>query len=149
MEIGVQRHRQFQVHPWNWAKKRPTKASQYSVTLNLIQSNTRQECVVTALTICLFSDLCSSLSRSDHKVRVGKNLCSRYACSLPTSEGSATSSQSKHWCANCRVHQTCSARPAPPALSERNEYVKETVPLKLFKLQNSNFKRLTVHDLLL
>ena len=33
-----------------------------------------------------------------------------------------------------------SARPAPPALSERNECVKETVPLKLFKVQSSNFK---------
>ena len=87
MEIGVQRHRRFQVHPWNWAKKRRTKASQYFVTLNLIQSNSRQECVATALTICLFSDLRSSLSRSDREVRAGTNLCWRYACFLPTSEG--------------------------------------------------------------
>ena len=33
-----------------------------------------------------------------------------------------------------------SARPAPPALSERNECVKETVLLKLFKVRSSNFK---------
>ena len=35
-----------------------------------------------------------------------------------------------------------SARPAPPALSERNECVKETVPLKLVKVQSSIFKSL-------
>ena len=35
-----------------------------------------------------------------------------------------------------------SARPAPPALSERNECPTETVPLKLFKNQSSNFKSL-------
>ena len=35
-----------------------------------------------------------------------------------------------------------SARPALPALSERNGCVKETVPLKLFKVQSSNFKKL-------
>ena len=32
-----------------------------------------------------------------------------------------------------------SARPAPPARCERNECIKETVPLKLFKFQSSNF----------
>ena len=35
-----------------------------------------------------------------------------------------------------------SARPAPPALSERNECIRETLPLKLFKVQSSNFKSL-------
>ena len=29
MEIGVHRHRRFQVHPWNWTKKRHMKASQF------------------------------------------------------------------------------------------------------------------------
>ena len=69
MEIGVHWHRRFQVHPWNRAKKRRTKASQYFVTLDLIPSNARQECVTTALTICLFSGLRSSLLRSDREVR--------------------------------------------------------------------------------
>ena len=32
------------------------------------------------------------------------------------------------------------ARSAPPALSEGNECMKETVPLKLFKVQCSTFK---------
>ena len=35
-----------------------------------------------------------------------------------------------------------SARPAPPALSGRNECAKETVPSKLFKNESSNFKSL-------
>ena len=51
----------------------------------------------------------------------------------PTSEGSATSSQSKHCPANAG-----SARPASPALTERNECVKETVQLKLLFIQISN-----------
>ena len=45
--------RWFQVHSLNRAKKRHTKASQYFVTLDLVPSNARQECVATALTICL------------------------------------------------------------------------------------------------
>ena len=64
-------------------------------------------CMVTAPTICLFSGLPSSLLRSDREVRVGTNLCWRYACFLPTSEVLATSSQSKHWSGDCQVCQTC------------------------------------------
>ena len=65
----------------------------YFVTLDLIPSNARQECVATALSICLLPDLRSSLLRSVREVRAGTNLCWRYACFSPTSEGSVTSSQ--------------------------------------------------------
>ena len=111
MEIGVQRHRRFQVHPWNWAKKRRTKASQYFVTLNFIQSNARQECVATALTICLFSDLRSSLSARTAKF-VLVQICvgdMRVSCL-----------QAKDWqhhlSQNIGPAIAGSARPAPPAL---------------------------------
>ena len=61
-------------------------------------------------------------------------------CFSPTSEGSATSSQSKHWSGDCRVRQTCSASPV--------REIKETVPLKLFKVQSSssNFKSLRCEE---
>ena len=74
-------------------EKRHTKACQYFVTLDLIPSNARQECVATALSICLFPDLRSSLLRSVREVRASTSLCWRYVCFSPTSEGSATSSQ--------------------------------------------------------
>ena len=45
------------------------------------------------------------------EVRAGTNLCRRYVCFSPTSEGSATSSQSKHWSGNCRACRTCSTAP--------------------------------------
>ena len=125
MEIGVHRHHQFQVHPWNWAKKRHTKASHYFVTLDLIPSNACQECVTTALIICFFSGLHSSLLRSDCEVRVGTNLCWRYACFSPTSERSATSFQSKHWSGDCWVCQTCSVSPVGEKwMRKRNSTVK-------------------------
>ena len=76
--------------PWNQAKKWRMKASQYFVTLDLILSNACQECVVTALSLCLFSCLCTSILCSYRKVHVGTNLCWRYACFSPTSERSAT-----------------------------------------------------------
>ena len=60
---------------------------------------------------CLFSGLRSSILRSDREVRAGTNLCKRYACLSPTSEGSSTSSQSKHWSGDRRVCRTCSAGP--------------------------------------
>ena len=83
MEICVHWHRWFQVHPWNRAKKRHTKISEYFVIQHLILSIARQECVATALTICLFSDLSSSLLLSDREVRAGTNLYWRYACFSP------------------------------------------------------------------
>ena len=52
----------------------------------------------------------------------------------------ATKGQQHHLSQNIGLAIARSARPAPPALSERNECVKETVPLKLFKVQSSNFK---------
>ena len=56
---------------------------------------------------CLFSQF--SFYAQTAKVRAGANLCRRYACFSPTSEGSVTSSQSKHWSSDCRVCRTCSA----------------------------------------
>ena len=125
MEIGVH---VYQEHPWNRAKNRHTKASQYFVTLDLILSNARQECVATALTICRspeFSFMLGLRSSCGQK-SVGD------MCFSPTSEGSATSSQSKHWSGDCRVRQTCSASPV--------REIKETVPLKLSEVQSSKFK---------
>ena len=84
---GVHRHRQFQVHPWNWKKKRHTKASQIFFYSRSYSEQRLQECVVTVLTICLFSGLHSSLLRSDNKVCADTNLCWRYACFSSTSEG--------------------------------------------------------------
>ena len=125
MKIGVHRHWRFQVHPWNRAKKQCTKASQYFVTLDLIPSNSRQECVATALSIWLFSGLHSSLLCLDRKVRGGTNLCWQYACFSPASEGLATSSQSKHWSGDCRVCQTCSACPVREKwMPNRNSTIK-------------------------
>ena len=57
------------------AKKWCMKGSRYFVTLDLFPSNTRQEYVATALTICLFSGLRSSLLRLDREVRAGTSLC--------------------------------------------------------------------------
>ena len=89
-----------------------TKASQgfcFASRLDPIKCNAGHECVASALTICLFSGLHSSLLRSDHEVRVGTNLWWWCACILPTSEGSATPSQPKHWSGGRWVCQTCSA----------------------------------------
>ena len=103
MEIGVHQHRQFQVHPWNRAKKQRTKASQYFVTLDLIPSNDRQECSATVLTICLFS----GLLRLERKVRAGTNL------------------QAKGWqhhlSQNIGPVIAGSARPVPPAFQSVKE----------------------------
>ena len=132
MEVGVHRHRQFQVHPWNQVKKRHTKASQYFVTLDLILSNARQKCVANALTISLLSGLRSSLLHTDSKVRAGANLCWRYACFSLTSEGSGTFFQWKHWSGNCWVCQTCSASPVREKwMHKRNS----TVQGSTFKFQ--------------
>ena len=133
MEIGVRLSAlAVSVEPGEKAAHESQSIFCYS---GLIPSNTREDCVATSPLICLFSGIRSSLLCSDHKVRGDTNLCWRYACFSPTSEGSATSSPSKHWSGDCRVYQTCS-----PALLET---VKETgVPLKLFNVQSSNFKSL-------
>ena len=49
----------------------------------------------------------------------------------------------RHFSQNINPVIAGSARPAPSALSERNECVKETVPLQLLKVQSSNFQKLT------
>ena len=94
------------------AKKWRTKVSQYFVILELIPSNTHQECVATTLAICLFSGLRSSLLCSDHEVCAGTNLCWWYA-------------------------QTCYASPV-----RAKWMCKRTVPLKKwFKVQVSKAYR--------
>jgi len=61
------------------------------------------------------------------------SLCWRYACFSCTSEGSATSSQWKHWSGDCRVCQTCSASPV------REKWMrKRNSTIKLFKVQSSS-----------
>ena len=73
-----------------------------------IPSHAGQEYAATALKTCSFSGLQSSLLRSDCDVRVGTNLCRRYACFSSTSERSATPSRSKHWSrqSSCTCVQT-------------------------------------------
>ena len=80
----------------------------FAFSLDLIPSSARQECVATELLVLRSPQF--SL-RLDREVRAGTNLCWQYACFSPTSEGSATSSQSKHWSGDCRVCRTCSAGP--------------------------------------
>ena len=63
------------------------KPVKFFFTLDLIPNNACQECVVTMLTICLFSGLRSSLLCLDNKVCADTNLCWRYACFSSTSEG--------------------------------------------------------------
>ena len=136
MQIGVHRHRRFHVHPWNRAKKRRTKACEYFVTYS------EQENVAIAPTSAcskISADLILekivwrrpvryqqfSFTLGPPEVCAGTNLCWRYTCSL------------LHWLqAKCRQHHLSenigpaiarSARPAPPALYERNECVKETL----------------------
>ena len=117
------------------AKKRHTKASQYFVALDLIPNNARQECVATALPICLFTDtgLRSSLSRSDREVRAGTNLCWWYAClSYKRRVGNIISV--KTLSGYCRIRQTCFA------CAHRKKWMRKrngTV-----KIIHSNFKRL-------
>ena len=113
-------------------EKRHTKACQYFVTLDLIPSNARQECVATALTICLFSGLRSSLLCTDLKVCVSTVCVGDMRVSLVQVKG-----RQHHLSENIGPAIAGSARPAPPALSERNKCVKETVPLNYsrFKVQ--------------
>ena len=101
------------MEPWH------TKASEYFVTQYPIPSNARQECVATVPTICLFSDLHSSLLCLDRARFVGAQISQNIGPALARF-----------------------ARPAPPVLSETNESVKETVLLKIFKVQSPNFKSL-------
>ena len=98
----------------------------------------KNACVAFVHTICLFSNLNSSLFCLDHEVHVGTNLCWWYACFLPKSERLATSSQSKHWSVDCPVYQTCSASPV------REKWMcKWNGTVEVFKVQSSYFKKLT------
>ena len=114
MKIGV---RQFQVHP----KKRHTKASQYSATLDLIPSNAHQECVATALTIYLFSGLHSSLTLGPRSSCRHKSVLAIMRVSCLQAKG-----RQHHLSQNIGPAIAGSARPAPTALSERNECVKDS-----------------------
>ena len=132
-------HALMEIQPWNQAKKQCTKASQHFATLDIIPSHACQECVVTMLTICLFSGLRSSLLRSDREVRAGTN---RICVSNMRVFRLQTKGRQHYLSQNIGSAIAGSARPALPALSERNEWIKETATLKLFKIQSSNFKKL-------
>ena len=120
MKIGVHRHRRFHVHPWNRAKKRRTKASEYFVTLDLIPSK-KMWPSRPHLLVLRSQQFSFTLGRPE--VCAGTNLCWRYSYVFLLQ-------------AKCRQHHLSekigpaiagSTRPAPPALSERNECVKETL----------------------
>ena len=114
------------LHPGNRMKKRRTKPSQCFAS-HLVQILFQAAPVKNVwLPSCLFSGLCNSLLRSDlevqgvraqicvgidDRVRMDHLSCRRCVCFSPSSEGSATSSQSKHWSGDRRVCQTCSAGP--------------------------------------
>ena len=115
-------------------KKQRTKASQYSVILDLIPNNARQECVATTLTMCLFSVLIYAPTAKF----VWAQIC---VCNMRVSLLQVKGPQ-HHLGENTGPAIAGSARPALPALSERNECVKEAVLLKLFKVQSSNLKSL-------
>ena len=85
-----------------------------------------------ALTICLFSGLRGSLLRTDLKVCVSTVCVGDMRVSLVQVKG-----RQHHLSENIGPAIARTARPAPPALSERNECVKETVPLNYsrFKVQ--------------
>ena len=106
--IAVHQHPRFQVHPWNGAKKRRTKASQYFVTLDLIPSNARQKCVATALTICFYTQTAKF---------VRAQIC---VADMRVSRLQAKGRQ-HHLSENVGPAIAGSARHGPPALSERNE----------------------------
>ena len=78
---------------WEWHEG-ATQARK-PVRLLLIPCNTGRECVATALKICSFSGLISSLLRLDLDIRAGRLL----ACKQRV----ATLSQSKHCSGDCRV----------------------------------------------
>ena len=96
------------------------KASQYFVTLDLIPSNARQECVATSLTICLFSALRRSLLLSDREVRAGQICVGDMRVSLLQAKG-----RQHYLSENIGPAIAGSARPALPALSEENKCVKD------------------------
>ena len=79
----------------------------FAFSLDLIPSSVRQENLWPPS--YLFSGLRSSLLLFDREVCAGTNLCWRCACFSPTSEGSATSSQSKPlvW----QWHRVCTMNP--------------------------------------
>ena len=118
-KFALRPHARMEIHPRNGVKKRRTKASQYFVTLDLILSNARQECVANKLTISLFSVLFYAWTAKFvwAEICVGDMHVSR-----PQAKG-----QQHHLSQNICPVIVGSARPAQPALSEKNECVKETV----------------------
>ena len=71
----------------------------------------------------------SSLLCLDRKV------CGWYACFSPASEGSATSSQSKHWSGDCQVCQTCSTCPVREKWMRKRNSTVEIIQESKFKFQ--------------
>ena len=120
MEISVHGHRPAVSGTPGEPDEEATHETQsmfcFAFSLDLISSSARQECVATELLVLRSLQLSFTLGP---EVRAGTNLCRRYACFSPTIEGSATSSQSKHWSGDRRVCRTCSAGPAFLLLSLR------------------------------
>ena len=129
MEIGVHRHRRFQVHPWNQAKKWRTNASQYFVAMDLA-TPIKNVWAPGSQFGCFQVSTVLFYARTAKFVRVqicaGDMLVSRLQAK----------DREHHLSQNIGPAFTRSARPAPPALLVGNECVKETVPLKLFKVRS-------------
>ena len=128
-------HARMEIHPWNQVKKRRTKVIQHCVTLDLIQSKNvwplRSQSAHSRVSAVLFYARTTKF--------VWAQICvSNVHVSRPQAKG-----RQHHLSQTIGTAIAGSARPAPTALLERNECVKETVPLKLFKVQSSNFKMLT------
>ena len=128
----------MEIHPWNRAKKQHTKASQHFVTLDL-PSNACQECVLwppCSQSACSQVSAVLFYTRTTKFMRAQIRFVLQYACFCLQAKG-----QQHHLSQNIGSAIAGSARPALPALSERSECIKETAPLKLFKVQSSNFKK--------
>ena len=129
MEMGVHRHQRFQVQPRRSSTWMPISI----LLLWILLRATLIKIVWPPQSQYACSQVSAVLFYTE--VRAGTNLWWQYVCFYPTSEGSATSYQLKHWSGNCRVSQTCSASPVPEKwMCKRNT--------TLLKVQRSNFKSL-------
>ena len=129
MEICVHRHWWFQVHLWNQAKKWRTNASQYFVAMDLA-TPIKNVWAPRSQFACFQVSAVLFYTRTAKFVRV--QIC---AGDMHVSRLQAKDRE-HHLSQNIGPAFAGSARPAPPALLVGNECVKETVPLKLFKVQS-------------
>ena len=100
MVFGV--HWQFQVHQVNHVKESCMQAGQ-SFASHLVWILFQGTTAAIELIICSVLRYQRLSLCSDHEICVGMDLCRRYACFLPASEGSVTPSQSQHWPSSCQV----------------------------------------------